>query len=742
VAFDWHNYGKSTIGNRSDIERVPIQKLKDFYVKYYQPDNAVLVIAGKFEEPRALELVEKYFGVLPKPKRKLDKTYTEEPPQDGERSVTLRRVGDLSIVGAAYHVPSGSHPDAAALEVLGNVMDTPPSGRLYTALVETHKATSVSAGPTNYHDPGLFEVEAEARRDSPLEQVRDILIDVTEKIGDADITQEEVERSKLGILKHRELAAADTSAIAVQLSNWAAQGDWRLYFLHRDRIEKVTVKDVKDVANRYLHRNNRTLAMFIPTDKTERVTVPPSPDLAKLLDGYKGREAIAAGEAFDVSPANIEARVKRSAVAAGIKMVLLPKKTRGETVRARVVLRYGTPESLKGYVTACDFLPQLMLRGTKHLSRQQIMDELDKNRATLSASGDTGLATFTLETKRANLPAVLDLLRQILREPSFPSGEFEVLRLGRLGGLEEQLTDPQSLASVRLRRTVSPYPKDDVRYITTVEEEIERDKAVTLDQLKKLYNDYFSSQAGEVAVVGDFNADKTKATFDEMLSGWNSKQSYARIPRQVFPEVKGSQRVISTPDKANAVYVAGLVFPLKDDDSDYPAVVLGNYVLGGGSLSSRLGDRVRQKEGLSYGVGSFISADSLDPRGSITMFAICNPDNIKKVTTAIREELDKLLKEGVTVEELERAKRGYLQQQQVARTNDGALASTLADTLFVGRTMRYYGDLEQKIAAVKPEQVLAALKKHIDPARLTIVTAGDFSGKTAAVKGKDSPENK
>jgi zinc protease len=737
VAFDWHNYGKSTIGNRSDIERVPIQNLKAFYLKYYQPDNAVLIVAGKFNERDALALVEKYFGVLPKPKRKLDKTYTEEPPQDGERTVMLRRVGDVGMVGVAYHIPAGSHADVAALEVLSNVLDMPPSGRLYKALVETHKATEVSASASNYHDAGLFEVDAMVRRDSSLDDVRDILLNVTEHVGDAGITQEEVDRSKLLILKHREATAANTSAIAVQLSEWAAQGDWRLYFLHRDRIEKVTVKDVDEAANRYLTRNNRTLGMFIPTEKTDRVTIPNSPNLAKLFDGYKGREAIAAGEAFDVSPANIEARTKRSTLAEGVKIAFLPKKTRGELVRARIVLHYGTPESLKGYDTAATFLPSLMLRGTKQLSRQQILDELDKNHATLSASGDAGYASFTLETKRENLPAVLALVRQILREPSLPSDEFEVLKLGHLAGLEEQLTDPQSLAAVVLRRTINPYPKDDVRYVTTVEEEIARTKAVTLEQIKKLYQDYLSSQACEVAFVGDFDADKTRTALEDMFSGWNTKQPYARIPRLVFADVKGSQHAILTPDKANAVYVSGEVFPMKDDDADYPAALLGNYVLGGGSLSSRLGDRVRQKEGLSYHVDSHLSADSIDRRASFVISAICNPDNIKKLETTIREELDRLLKGGVTADELERAKHGYLEEQQVSRTSDGALASVLADNLYVGRTMRYYGDLERKIAAVTPEQVLSAIKKHVDPARLTIVTAGDFPGKTAAVLEKE-----
>ncbi len=303
AAYDWHNYGKSTIGNRSDIERVPIRNLQAFYRKFYQPDNAMLVVAGKFEAAKALELVEKYFGPIPKPTRKLDATYTEEPPQDGERTVMLRRVGDLGLVAAVYHVPSGSHPDIAALEVLAGVLDAPPSGRLYKALVETHKAANVSASVNSWHDPAVFDLTAEVRKENSLDTARDNLIDVVEKMGSEGVSNEEVERAKRQDSQTPRVGRRPTPAqIAVDLSNWASQGDWRLYFLHRDRIEKVTAKDVQDVAARYFRKNNRTVGLFIPTEKPDRSPIPPSPDLDKLLAGYHGRVATAAGEAFDVSP--------------------------------------------------------------------------------------------------------------------------------------------------------------------------------------------------------------------------------------------------------------------------------------------------------------------------------------------------------------------------------------------------------------------------------------------------------
>jgi zinc protease len=309
-----------------------------------------------------------------------------------------------------------------------------------------------------------------------------------------------------------------------------------------------------------------------------------------------------------------------------------------------------------------------------------------------------------------------------------------VLRRQQLASLEEQLTDPTALAITRVRRIVSPYATDDLRYIPTAEEEIKRYTELTRDQVQALYDQFLGAQAGELTIVGDFDPAENTKILQEALSGWTSAKSYARIPQVFFPDVAGVQQEIQTPDKANATYMAGEAFSLKESDADYAALVIGNYVFGGGSLSSRLGDRVRQKDGLSYGVGSQISSDALDARSSVTIYAICNPKNIEKVNVAINEELTKLLADGVTAAELARAKQGYLQQQQVSRTNDAVLAAMLSENLYVDRTMEFYAELEKRINALTPEQVLAALKKYIDPKRLVIVDAGDFAKDASAAK--------
>jgi zinc protease len=734
VAYEWHNYGKSTIGNRSDIERVPIDNLQAFYRRFYQPDNVMLVIAGNFDEKKALAFVTKYFGVLKRPERKLDETYTEEPPQDGERTVVLRRVGKVGVVGVVYHICAGSHEDFAAVEVLDEILTMQPSGRLYQALVTSKKANSVTSSAFGWHDPGALEITAEVDRKNSLETVRDTMLDTLEKLPTEKFTTEEVDRARAKLLKARELLMTDSNRIGVTLSEWGSKGDWRLFFLHRDRLEKVTPADVSRVAARYLQRSNRTVGLYIPSEQSLRAPIPETPKVAELLKDYKGGKGVAAGEAFEPTPENIEKHVQRSVLPGGIKLAVLPKKSRGESVVVNLSLHYGNPESLKGITSATQFLGSLMSRGTKQHTRQQLEDELDRLKARATLTGLLGQLNGTIECKRENLPAVLTLFREVLREPTFPQDEFDILKRQARDQLEKSLVEPSALAVRAVQRKMAPYAKDDVRYTPTIPESIERLEAVTVEQVRKLYTEQLGGEAGEVVVVGDFDPDSTRKQLGELFTDWKAATPYQRIERPAQTDINGEKIVIETPDKANAFYFAGQPLAIKDSEPDYAPLEVANFLFGGGSLSSRLGNRVRQKDGLSYGVASRFTADALDRNGRFMMFAICNPANVEKVDKAIAEELDKMLKEGAGDKEVEEAKKAYLAEQKVGRSKDSELASELLDDLFAGRTFAYQGELEKRIASLSTSEVNDAFRKYIAAKKLVIVHAGDFKPKGGSEK--------
>ncbi len=726
ASFDWHNYGKSTIGNRADIERVPINSLQEFYKRFYQPDNAQLVIAGKFDADKALKFTQQYFGALPRPTRELNRTYTEEPAQDGERMVNLRRVGEVPMAGVTYHIPAGAHPDFAAVDVLATLMSSEPSGRLYDNLVKKRQASGVFGFTFSLHDPGIVLFGAEAAQGIDASSLLQGVIDVIEGGTAKKFTEEEVERAKQELLKQRELSVADSRGIAVSLSDWSAQGDWRLFFLYRDRLEKVTVEDVQRVAEAYLIRNNRTAGLFDPTAQPQRATIPATPDLAEMIGDYNGREQIAQGEEFDASPLAIEKRIARSKLDSGIKVALLPKKTRGETVQLRLVLRYGSVEALKGKATAAEMLPGMLMMGTENLSRQAIQDALDKYRARLSVSGSPGEVTVSLQTLRNNLVPVLDVVYEVLRKPSFPAEELELMKEARLSSVEQRLTDPTAIASNTVQQKISVYEADDPRYVTSLEEDVALAKSVTIEQVQDLYSTLLSGHHGELSIVGDFDPAEVAAAIGKLTADWNSDATYVQMPKIPVNNEKGDLQKINTPDKAQATYFAAMTLPIRNDHPDYPALVLGNTILGGGALSSRLGDRVRQDEGLSYTIQSAFQASAVDERSVFYIFAIVNPDNADKLHDVIHEELNKLLKDGITEDELKVQKGGLLQKQELTRTTDGSLTGLLTGHLQVDRTMQFTADFERRLSELTVEDVNAALRKHIKPERLYIVMAGDF----------------
>ncbi|MFY9226145.1 MAG: pitrilysin family protein [Blastocatellia bacterium] len=729
TAFLWHNYGNTTIGARSDIENVPIERLQAFYRNYYQPDNAVLTVAGKFDEEKTLQLIDKYFSSIPKPTRQLIRTYTAEPTQDGERLVTLRRTGDVQLVGCLYHTAPGSHPDFAAVDVLTQIVGDFNTGRLRKALVETKKASAAYGFSFQQREPGMMLFGAEVRQDSSLDEAKDIMIKTIENIANEPPTQEEVERAKTALLKEFELTLNDPNRVGLTLSEFQAMGDWRLFFLHRDRIKKVTVDDVKKVAASYIKSSNRTVGLFIPTAKPERAEVPDVPDIAAMLKDYKGAEAIAAGEAFDPSPNNIELRLTRQNIS-NIKLAMLPKKTRGNSVQVAMTFHLGDEKSLNNRVTAGDLAGQMLMRGTKKRTRQQIQDEFDKLKARTFVAGSSSQAVVGIETTRENLPAVVDLVAEILREPAFDANEFEQLRQEQLAEIEQQRSEPTSVGGTEFQRIMSNYPKGDVRYVSTPDEDIAEVKAAKLEDVKKFYDDFYGASKAEITVVGSFDDKQFAQQITEKLGNWTSKTQPQRITRP-YQAATVTNKALETPDKANAFFIAGMNLNIRDDDPDYAGLVLGNYMLGGGFLNSRLATRIRQKEGLSYGVGSQLNASSFDKNGSFVTFAIYAPENVVKLEAAFKEEIEKMLKDGFTEAEITAAKSGYLQSRQVSRAQDNELARRLNAFLFSDRKLDFDKELELRISALTNDQILQAMRKHIDPSKIVIIKAGDFAKKPA-----------
>ena len=735
AAYLWHNYGKSTIGNRSDIERVPASSLRVFYERYYQPDNATLLVAGRFDRDRVLELIAKYFGEIPRPERVLDATYTEEPAQDGARMVTLKRVGDVAVAGLVYHIPAGFHPDFPAVQLLSDILTDQPSGHLYRKLVIPSLATSVSGTAFAFAEPGLMQLSAQVAGDQNPEAVLDYMIDTAEGLAERGVTEEEVERAKKSRMKWLKMSMNDSGRVGVRLSESIAQGDWRLFFIHRDRIAAVTAEDVQRVATEYLVEPNRTAGLFIPTEEATRVAISAAPPVEDIVEGYEGQTAVEQGEALSSDLHAMEQRVTRHSLAPGINIALLPTKARGSAVYATFRLRYGDEATLNGHTTAANLIPSLLMRGTQNRDYQQLRDDIDALESTISfgrgrsphggggAGGSPGVAGGSIVSDRAHVVSTIELLAEILREPAFDEEEFRIVVSRRRSMLEQGLSDPMMKGSVAMSQQMSPWAKDSIHYVPTLEERLERLDAVTLDEVRQLYEDHFGASHFDIAFVGDFDPDEVITALEKTLGDWNSPGAYQRIT-EPYLAAKAGRTVINTPDKEMAMVSMGTTFELSDSDPHYPALTLAGYVLGSSS-KSRLLNRLRHEGGLSYTAFARISADRFEARGALQGLAICAPQNAGKALEGMEEEIVSWISDGITEEELEEAKQSYLLKFESRNSGEQFLAGELARGLEMDRTLEFRANLQEQIAALTLDDIKAALQAVLSEAEMAQLVAGD-----------------
>ncbi|NVJ68223.1 MAG: insulinase family protein [Gammaproteobacteria bacterium] len=727
TGFDWHNYGKSTIGARADLENVDISNLQAFYRKYYQPDNATLIVAGKVDEAELIKKIDQYFGDIKKPKRVIPELYTEEPIQDGERKVVVRRTGDVQMVGAMYKTPAGADEDYAAVQVLTQIMGDNETGRLHKEVVKNKLAASTFGFAFQLAEPGAMVFMAQVAKDKDLAPTEKAFLGTLENTAKKPITEEEVERAKTKLLKQIELQFNNSQSVTIGLTEWIGMGDWRMLFLNRDRLENVTAEDVQRVANELFVNDNRTLGLFIPEknpDRADSIERFAKADIQKMLEGYEGREAVAQGEDFDPSHDNIDSRISNGELANGAKVVYLPKKTRGESVVVRINFDLGNLEDLRGLNVIPRLAGQMLDRGTEKYSREELQAEFDKLKANVSAYGGATNSGVSITTTKENLPAVLDLVEEVLKNPRFDEKELEILKQEMVVGLEQQKQQPTSQVFRQLSRHLSPYDESHPYYSMDIDDEIAAIKAVKTSQLKEFHKNFMGAQDAEIALVGDFATDNVKSKLDSTIGEWKSVIPYQRI-KSMRKDVEPINKFVDTPDKAGAAFGAMVNIPMRDDHKDYPALMMANQMFGGGFISSRLASRLRQKDGLSYGAGSWFNASSWDENATFGAYAICAPENLPKVEQGFKEEFERVVKDGFTQQELDDAVKGVLQGNRIDRAKDARLVRTLTGNVDLNRTMQWDKTYEEKLRNLRVEEVNDAFRRHIKLDDISIIKAGD-----------------
>ena len=726
--YQWHNYGKSTIGARADVENVDIGRLQAFYRLHYQPDNATLVVAGRFDPAQVLGWVAQSFGPIPKPTRVLPPTYTIDPAQNGERTVTVRRRGGAPFLLGAWHGVPAAHPDYPAVVAAVAMLGTAPSGRLHKRVVEQKLAASSFGFSFGLAEPGPLLLGLQLAPGQDVDQARQAMLATVDGLASEPFTDEELSRARTQWLNDWAQGFSDPERVGVALSEAIGSGDWRLYFLARDRMRALQLADVNRVAQALLVPDNRTIGTYLPTDNPKRAPDPALVQVAPMVQGYKGDAAVAQAEAFDATPANLDARTQLSTLPSGLKVALLPKGTRGATVQARLVLRFGDVETLRGRGLAVSMLGGLIDKGGAGMTRAQISDAFDKLQADVGfgASGQT--LTVGITTVRQHLPAVVALVGKLLKEPAFPADALDEQRRQLLAGIAAQRAEPGAVAANAAQRHGNPYPRGDLRHAPSFDELVADANALTVDTVRAAHRRFLSAATGEFGAAGDMDAEAVRAALAQAFGDWRAPAdgplAYVRVPQPLVVPPPLREK-LATPDKPNANLVLVQPVALNDTHPDYPALLVANHLLGG-YTGSRLWVRVREQGGLSYDVRSGLQWNNHELASRWQASAIFAPQNQPKVEAAFQEVVTGTLKDGFTQKELDEGRIGLLNQRRLGRAQDPVVAGALVGNLDLGRRFALQQATDDAIAALTLDQVNAALRRHIDPAKWVVIWAGDF----------------
>ena len=727
----WHNYGNSTIGSREDIERVKTSQLRKFYEKYYQPDNAVLVIAGKFDEKKAIEYINQYFGAIPKPTRVLENIQTVEPAQDGERFVEIKRAGDSQAVGIMYHTAAFADKDYAALAVLDQILTSNPSGYLYKSLVDTHKVSSLWSFLPQLRDAGFLFIGADVSKEKDIQVIREDIRKELDKIASTNFTNEDVKRAQSSLIKNIENINNNTIYQAINLSEIIGSGDYRLDFIYRDNVEKVTLADVKRVAEKYFKSNNRTVGVFIPTKDEVRVkpTEITTADIKNLTANYKGREMEKEAKPFEATIKNLKANYSEGQLSNGLKFGIIDKEIKGEKVSISLNLPLSNEKDLANKQTIGELTAQLLSAGTKSMTKEQIKDRLDELKSSVYFGFSGQNLTVSINTYKKSLDETMKIVKDMITDPIFPETELQKAINENVTYLEGNMNDPQTVAFTEISRITTNYPKTSIFYTATFQELIDATKKVKRNDLVDFHKNIMGANHGVATVIGTNDKTKVQSLLENTFGKWNSKSKFEKAYPTVF-ETKKTDKIINIADKENAAAVGVFNFKMNRNHPDYPALVIANEMLGsGGFLSARIPMRLREKEGISYGAGSYldIANDPKNESATWGYFAFLNPTKRQAVEDAVKDEIKKAIEQGFTAEELKTNIASWKTGRATNLGSDGTLIGLSNSYLLNNISFDEFTALEQKIEKLSVKEVNEVVKKYFDLNKITSIYTGTFN---------------
>jgi zinc protease len=722
LAYPWSDSGKWTIGTVDDLAHIDAAKMRAFYQRNYRPEKLTLIFTGRFDADDVLARVKRHFAPLRgAPVAPHEFARTLEPLQRGARTFALHQRGDTQGAVVAYRTPSSLGPDHAALEVLQTAMGSPRNSRLADLLVKSGSATSVESGIDPAPEQGLMMFVALTGKKGRPEGLAERMAKELEALADRPLSDEVVARAKAKWLKSWHTSFSAPSKLAPSLSRWSTQGDWRRYFTLRDEVEAVTPAAIQASARRHLVASNRVSGWLLSGAPAAEPVVP----APLVLASAPVKSRAVQGEPVDGSVEKLVERTAHATVGRDLRVVVLRKGTRNERVRGALTLHLGDERSLRGEGATSRVLARLLLRGTAAMSPEALEYQLDRLLSQASVSWAPGAVELNFETSREAFPELFRLLVGALRAPRFTDEALAAARAAAISAEQEA----ESQAAGRARRATTaalrPFPADAITAVRQPAELIRELEKVTLSQVQSIHRRVYGGQLGELVLVGPVELGEVVEVAREGLEPWRSKVAPTRLGYR-FEQLPPASGAVPMPGSAGAAVVAGIRLPISRYHPDYPLLWLVDRALGATSVGSRLGERLRQKEGLSYSASSQLDPSRRSDDGWWLFSASCHPANVEKLTASLTDELSKLVAEGLSEEELARARSSAVRELRTGRSREEQLLNRLQRLVGDGKDLAWERELERSIEAATVTEVKAALQRHLRVDQLSVFRAGDF----------------
>lgn len=773
TAFKAHPYQWPTIGWQHDVETVTRDDLYAYYKTFYVPNNATIVIVGDFDTEKVLGLVRKHFGKIPRGPEP-PKVTAKEPPQLGEKRAVVRKPGVSQRVMIGYHIPAIGHPDIYALDVLEMILSYGKSSRLYKALVDKQLATGTWASSTISRDPDLFILGATARDDVKIENVEAALLDEVERLKNEPITDQELQKA-LNQLEAQFVYANDSvTSQARQLGLYETIYTWRFVEEYLPNVRKVTQADVQRVAQKYLTTNNRSIVTFVPdtvpdaqsahetTQKVFAIAYPAyrqasegSASLAGTSEQHQGKvyalgnsscksTALSAStQARKSSPPLLEKKALPGSVVEASKPISPSSRSQAKVFRAvlengLVVIVYENRSNptvaIQGSINAGGMLDpagkkgvasmtaELLTSGTAKRTAQEIAEEKDFHAIQLAMGAESEYASLSGYSLSKNFELLLDLMSDMLRNPSFPEEEFAKVKSRRLSEIRQEQDNPEALAFRAFYGSI--FPSNHPYSRLSVEEELSNVSAITRDDVVSFYKNHYGPNGAVIVIVGDVDAQDAFAKIKKYFGDW--KGGAARRPQIPDVPVQSTVQkiVIPMPGKSQVAVLLGCAGSLKRTDADFYAATVMNHILGGGgALGSRMGTVIRDDMGLVYNIYSTFDA-SLGA-GPWYTYLGTNPKNVDRAIDAVVDQIAQMQEKGATKEEVKQAV-DFIAGSFPARRleKNSSIAETLHFAEIYGLGTDYLEKYQSLYRSVTVEQVNAAAKKYLHPHAYTLVIVG------------------